>query len=315
MPTGRGGQFAAGNTGRPASAHFSRRRSATGAFIGKKKRHCARVHAGSAGAGDCSGPNDGDFGACGDAFVPQQCETCTEGKEDRKREANAAKQRQEEESVFHIPQPASRAPAEGINDAREAVASLTQPIAARTVRPTSRAPIERLPIAVRTAGPASHSPVERFDVVVVGGGGAGLAAAHALVARGLDPSRIVLLEGRDRIGGRVHTLALGAESVADAAAAVRSVSRRPSGAARVSRRCCTGAARSSAAAKRATHVDTGAQVCFYLPLHFKRILLTILTCPPHILTFKNRSTSTKQTRLMRCGAWRVKTTVRRRIKK
>ena len=27
------------------------------------------------------------------------------------------------------------------------------------------------------------------------------------------------------------------------------------------------------------------QVCFYLPLHFKRILLTILTCPPHILTF------------------------------
>ena len=27
------------------------------------------------------------------------------------------------------------------------------------------------------------------------------------------------------------------------------------------------------------------KVCFYLPLHFKRILLTILTCPPHILTF------------------------------
>ena len=30
---------------------------------------------------------------------------------------------------------------------------------------------------------------------------------------------------------------------------------------------------------------TCSQVCFYLPLHFKRILLTILTCPPHILTF------------------------------
>ena len=30
-----------------------------------------------------------------------------------------------------------------------------------------------------------------------------------------------------------------------------------------------------------------AKVCFYLPLHFKRVLLTILTCPPHILTFKN----------------------------
>ena len=34
------------------------------------------------------------------------------------------------------------------------------------------------------------------------------------------------------------------------------------------------------------HLDAlHAQVCFYLPLHFKRILLTILTCPPHILTF------------------------------
>ena len=30
------------------------------------------------------------------------------------------------------------------------------------------------------------------------------------------------------------------------------------------------------------------EACFYVPLHFKRILLTILTCPPHILTFKNR---------------------------
>ena len=29
----------------------------------------------------------------------------------------------------------------------------------------------------------------------------------------------------------------------------------------------------------------GMKVCFYLPLHLKRILLTILTCPPHILTF------------------------------
>ena len=32
---------------------------------------------------------------------------------------------------------------------------------------------------------------------------------------------------------------------------------------------------------------TDIEVCFYLPLHFKRILLTILTCPPHILTLKN----------------------------
>ena len=33
--------------------------------------------------------------------------------------------------------------------------------------------------------------------------------------------------------------------------------------------------------------DDDEEVCFYLPLHFKRLLLTILTCPPHILTFKN----------------------------
>ena len=32
-------------------------------------------------------------------------------------------------------------------------------------------------------------------------------------------------------------------------------------------------------------IHSNSQVCFYVPLHFKRILLTILTCPPHILTF------------------------------
>ena len=32
--------------------------------------------------------------------------------------------------------------------------------------------------------------------------------------------------------------------------------------------------------------DEHEEVCSYLPLHFKRILLTILTCPPHMLTFK-----------------------------
>jgi monoamine oxidase len=59
----------------------------------------------------------------------------------------------------------------------------------------------------------------RRDAAVVGGGVAGLAAAGELAARGLD---VVVLEARDRLGGRVHTLhdpahplpiALGAEFV------------------------------------------------------------------------------------------------------
>ncbi|MFL5576259.1 MAG: flavin monoamine oxidase family protein [Gemmatimonadaceae bacterium] len=41
------------------------------------------------------------------------------------------------------------------------------------------------------------------DVVVIGAGAAGLAAAGALAAAGL---RVILLEARERIGGRVHTL-------------------------------------------------------------------------------------------------------------
>jgi monoamine oxidase len=41
---------------------------------------------------------------------------------------------------------------------------------------------------------------DRFDVVVIGAGFAGLAAAHALTAAGLD---VVVLEARDRVGGRV----------------------------------------------------------------------------------------------------------------
>lgn len=44
--------------------------------------------------------------------------------------------------------------------------------------------------------------MERCDVVVIGAGAAGLAAAHALSARGRS---VVILEARDRIGGRIYT--------------------------------------------------------------------------------------------------------------
>ena len=42
-----------------------------------------------------------------------------------------------------------------------------------------------------------------FDVVVIGAGLAGLACAKALKAGGLD---VVVLEARDRLGGRVHSI-------------------------------------------------------------------------------------------------------------
>jgi len=41
------------------------------------------------------------------------------------------------------------------------------------------------------------------DVIVIGAGMAGLAAAHELTRAGLQ---VAILEARDRIGGRVHTV-------------------------------------------------------------------------------------------------------------
>jgi monoamine oxidase len=52
------------------------------------------------------------------------------------------------------------------------------------------------------ARPPSGAGADRADVVVVGAGLAGLAAAARLVQAGLE---VIVLEGRDRIGGRVAT--------------------------------------------------------------------------------------------------------------
>jgi len=50
---------------------------------------------------------------------------------------------------------------------------------------------------VAMANSASH-----YDVIIVGAGAAGLAAAHALA---LAPLNILVLEARNRPGGRAHT--------------------------------------------------------------------------------------------------------------
>ena len=52
------------------------------------------------------------------------------------------------------------------------------------------------------------APVER--VLVVGGGIAGLTAANALTHAGVE---CVVLEARDRIGGRLHTVDVGGSPV------------------------------------------------------------------------------------------------------
>ncbi len=59
--------------------------------------------------------------------------------------------------------------------------------------------------AVSTASPASADTVSA-DVVVIGGGLAGLTAARNLIAAGKS---VILLEARDRAGGRVYNMPLG----------------------------------------------------------------------------------------------------------
>ena len=74
--------------------------------------------------------------------------------------------------------------------------------------------------------------LKRFDVIVVGAGVAGLSAARQLTAHGLD---VVVLEARDRIGGRIWTrhdarlnipVELGAEFVHADAPETRAIVRR-----------------------------------------------------------------------------------------
>ena len=65
-------------------------------------------------------------------------------------------------------------------------------------------------MAAAEQGDAWARPGER--VVVVGAGLAGLAAARTLARRGRE---VLVMEARDRLGGRLHTVPLGAGVVAD----------------------------------------------------------------------------------------------------
>lgn len=57
-------------------------------------------------------------------------------------------------------------------------------------------------------------PSRPMRVVIVGGGVGGLSAASALLKGIRDngetmPLEVIVLEGRDRLGGRVHTITMG----------------------------------------------------------------------------------------------------------
>jgi monoamine oxidase len=61
-----------------------------------------------------------------------------------------------------------------------------------------------------TPPPPGGDPTARRRVLIIGAGIAGLGAAHALVERGHE---VLVLEARDRVGGRVHTSTIGSVPV------------------------------------------------------------------------------------------------------
>jgi monoamine oxidase len=72
-----------------------------------------------------------------------------------------------------------------------------------TALPSSRRGFLAASIAVAAARPVRLRAADQADVVVIGAGLSGLHAAHLLESQGYS---VVLLDGRKRLGGRVHTL-------------------------------------------------------------------------------------------------------------
>ena len=54
---------------------------------------------------------------------------------------------------------------------------------------------------------------ERYKVTIIGAGASGLQCAHDLVTEyGIDPQDLLIVEARNRIGGRIHTTAMEART-------------------------------------------------------------------------------------------------------
>lgn len=46
--------------------------------------------------------------------------------------------------------------------------------------------------------------LKNTKIIIIGAGAAGISAAARLIEKGLE--NIIILEGKDRIGGRIHTV-------------------------------------------------------------------------------------------------------------
>ena len=60
-------------------------------------------------------------------------------------------------------------------------------------------------MAAPEAGAAASKKEEAFDVIVIGAGMSGLMAARTIHKQTDGRTSVVVLEGRDRIGGRTYT--------------------------------------------------------------------------------------------------------------
>ena len=119
-------------------------------------------------------------------------------KEEEEKEAEEEEKEAEEEEEVQLPPPEPKLTRRGRREAEEA---LKRP---RREHRRPRFADEVVATSKRGAKLEAKHPVYRkFKVLVVGGGFAGVSCARALTDQGYD---VVVLEGRNRLGGRVHSV-------------------------------------------------------------------------------------------------------------